>query len=145
MKLALALSFLLVVSCSNPVPSVLSQEAEEKSIRDVLKAQEDAWNRADIDAFMTGYWKSDSLQFIGSKITRGWDSTLVRYKRTYPTSEMMGQLRFDLYEFNFLSANACLVTGRYNLKRAQDAPTGMFTLLFRKKEGTWVIVYDHTS
>lgn len=132
-------------SCSNPTQPSFSPETEEKSIRLLLKDQEDAWNRSDVEAFMKGYWKSDSLQFIGSKVTRGWDSTLVRYKRNYPTPEMMGQLQFDLYEFKFLSPTACLVTGRYNLKRTQDSPTGMFTLLFRKKNDQWVIVYDHTS
>jgi hypothetical protein len=57
----------------------------------------------------------------------------------------MGQLSFDLQTFRFLHTDACLVTGSYTLQREQDQPTGMFTLLLRKKDNRWVIVYDHTS
>ena len=54
-------------------------------------------------------------------------------------------LRCFQYQFRFIGTDACLVTGRYTLKREKDEPTGMFTLLWRKKENEWVIVYDHTS
>jgi uncharacterized protein (TIGR02246 family) len=122
-----------------------AQDAEEKSIRSVLARQEAAWNKGDIDEFMEGYWKSDSLKFIGASITKGWKATLERYRKTYPDRATMGTLNFTFYEFRFISSDACLVTGRYRLKRANDEPTGMFTLLIRKIEGKWLIVYDHTS
>lgn len=103
------------------------------------------WNGADIDAYMVGYWKSDSLLFIGSKITSGWDNTLARYKKNYPTKEAMGTLRFEILRIDFISTGAYLVTGKYFLTRITDNPNGVFTLLFRKKEGKWVVVYDHTA
>lgn len=119
--------------------------SEEKAIRDVLKAQEIAWNEGNVDGFMEGYWKSDSLMFIGSPITYGWNATLQRYKKSYPTQEIMGQLDFSFYSFKFIDSESCLVTGKYHLKRTADEPTGMFTLLLRKIDGKWVVVYDHTS
>ncbi|HZY78110.1 MAG TPA: DUF4440 domain-containing protein [Cyclobacteriaceae bacterium] len=118
---------------------------EEKAIRDLLHNQEVAWNKGNIDAFMEGYWKSDSLKFIGTAITTGWNATLQRYKTTYPDRQAMGELKFTFYEFRFIGSDACMVTGRYRLKRKADEPTGMFTLLLRKMEGKWLIVYDHTS
>lgn len=108
-------------------------------------AQERAWNEGKIDDFMEGYWRSDSLMFVGSKITQGWDSTMARYHRTYPDRDAMGTLTFTFYDFKFVSNDACLVTGRYHLKRTSDEPTGLFTLLLRKNNGKWLIVYDHTS
>ncbi len=119
--------------------------AAEKSIRQVLDTQVGAWNEADIDEFMKGYWKSDSIYFIGSKITSGWDSTMVRYKRSYPDAAAMGKLRFEILMLDFISSDACLVTGKFFLTREKDNPSGIFTLLFRKKNGNWLIVYDHTS
>jgi hypothetical protein len=83
--------------------------------------------------------------FIGSKITSGWDSTLVRYKRSYPDKAAMGKLRFEILRMDFISADSYLVTGKYFLTREKDNPSGIFTLLFKKKKGSWVIVYDHTS
>jgi ketosteroid isomerase-like protein len=118
---------------------------DEKRIREVLEKQVTAWNETDIEGFMQGYWKSDSLLFIGSKITNGWDSTLARYKQSYPDKAAMGQLRFDIMRVDFISSDSYLVTGKYFLTREKDSPSGVFTLLFKKKNGLWVVVYDHTS
>jgi hypothetical protein len=123
----------------------INYKAEEIAVRKVLQLQQDAWNEANIEAFMKGYWKSDSITFIGSEITQGWDATLARYKKSYPDQAAMGKLRFEILRVNFISKDACMITGKYFLTRANDAPNGIFTLLFRKKEGQWVIVYDHTS
>lgn len=138
---SLPFAVLLLMGCSqNP-----EQQNEEMAIRDVLMRQEIAWNKGDIDEFMQGYWKSDSLKFIGVTITKGWDATLQRYKATYPDRAEMGELKFTFYEFKFLKDDTCLVTGKYHLKRVMDEPSGMFTLLLKKIDGAWVIVYDHTS
>lgn len=94
---------------------------------------------------MEGYWKSDSLQFIGSQITYGWEPTLSAYKKRYPNADAMGKLSFDIMQIMSISADAYLITGKYRLDRDKDHPEGVFTLLFRKKDEKWVIVYDHTS
>lgn len=50
----------IALACTPKAP-----EADaEISIREVLTKQQDAWNNGDLDLFMEGYWKSDSLQFI---------------------------------------------------------------------------------
>jgi hypothetical protein len=141
MKIKL-LSLLIIVAGCSPR---FDRAAEEKSIRTVLARQEAAWNEGNIDQFMEDYWKSDSLMFIGSKITYSWDSTIARYHKSYPNVDAMGKLNFTFYDFKFIGSDACLVTGRYHLKRIADEPTGMFTLLLRKMNGQWLIVYDHTS
>ncbi len=132
----------IFVQCTN---AQSKRSADEKEIRSVLDKQVVAWNEANIDEFMKGYWKSDSILFIGRKITSGWDSTLISYKKSYPDKAAMGKLRFEILRMDFASANACLVTGRYFLTREKDNPNGIFTLLFKKKKGQWLIVYDHTS
>lgn len=116
----------------------------EKEVLAVLNKQQGAWNKGDIDAFMEGYWKSDSLLFIGSSVQKGWQQTIERYRKSYPTPEAMGRLQFEIRSTEKISAEAYLVSGTYTLFRASDQPTGPFTLLFRKKNNRWVIVYDHT-
>ncbi|MFZ5999587.1 MAG: YybH family protein [Bacteroidota bacterium] len=146
MNRILLLPLLLILACtSNKTEPVFSAKEDETTIRSIMARQETAWNAGDLDHFMEGYWKSDSLQFIGRRITHGWDSTLASYKRGYPDRSIMGTLKFDLYQFKFIGTDACLVTGRYTLTRAADQPTGMFTLLWRRKPEGWVIVYDHSS
>lgn len=95
---------------------------------------------------MSGYWKNDSLMFIGkSGVVYGYDSTLARYKRTYPNRAAMGTLVFVIKQVKRLSPEYYWVLGQWTLSRQSDKPGGHYTLLFRKIDGRWVIVADHTS
>ncbi len=115
------------------------------AISNVMALQQDAWNDGNIETFMEGYWKSDSMQFVGKTIRQGWQATLHRYKENYPTLEAMGKLQFDIWQVVRISDEAYLVTGQYTLTRTNDKPSGAFTLIFKLKNGKWVIVYDHTG
>lgn len=122
------------------------KEAELLSIKKVLDDQQRAWNTFDMDSFMKGYWKSDSLKFIGSGgITYGWNTTLANYKKRYPSQAAMGKLTFTLVSLELLSDSSAFMIGKYHLKRQSDEPTGYFTLLWRKIDGKWVITVDHTG
>ncbi|MBK8628603.1 MAG: nuclear transport factor 2 family protein [Saprospiraceae bacterium] len=116
-----------------------------QEISKVLMAQQTDWNNGDIDAFMQGYWKSDSLTFIGSKgLTYGWQKTLENYKKSYPDSNAMGKLTFEIIRLDVLSDTAAIMIGRYTLVRVTDQPTGLFTLIWKKINGRWLIISDQT-
>lgn len=122
------------------------EAAETAAITAMLRAQDEAWNRGDIDAFMEGYWKSPELRFAsGGTVTRGWQATLDRYKTRYDSREKMGRLRTSDYEIVILSPDAAIAHGRWQLERAGDAPSGLYTLVLRKTDGDWVIVSDTTT
>lgn len=146
------LALVLCVACAplnGPSASVAAEttaQQDEASIRAVLAKQQSAWNSGDIDAFMEGYWKSPELRFTsGNTVTYGWDETLARYKKHYQTKDIMGQLTFDIMQIEQPAPDLAIVLGRFTLKREVDEPTGLFTLIFRKFEGQWLIVSDHTS
>jgi ketosteroid isomerase-like protein len=123
-----------------------AQSSDETAIRKVLSTQNDAWNRGDVDAFMIGYWKSDSLMFIGqSGVTYGWQNTLNNYKKNYPDTAIMGKLTFTLISVKKLSDKYYRVVGKWFLKRSVGDVGGHFTLLFQKINGEWVIIEDHSS
>jgi len=112
----------------------------------VLKMQQDAWNRGDIDAFMNGYSRSDETLFVsGDDVTRGWQKVLDRYKKKYSDRAKMGSLVFSNLEITPLSNDSAVVLGSWELKRANDLPHGRFTLIFRRLPEGWKIVHDHTS
>ena len=95
---------------------------------------------------MQGYWQNDSLMFIGkSGITYGWQQTLNNYKKNYPDTTAMGKLNFEFIEIKRLSVNYFFVAGKWHLARTIGNLDGAFTLLFRKINGKWLIVVDHTS
>lgn len=114
-------------------------------IRTVMNEQAVAWNKGDVEGFMKGYWNSDKLVFVSSKVTRGWQPTLDNYKKNYPTKEIMGALTFSDLEITVLSKDSAVVLGSWSLQRAKDNPGGKFTLIFRKFKDGWRIIMDHTS
>lgn len=122
------------------------RQADRSAIRAVLTAQQEAWNRGDIDAFLKGYWHSPDLTFSGSNgIFRGWDAVMARYKKNYPSRSAMGALDFSQLEFRFLGPDAALVLGHWHLKREKDEIGGVFTLVFQRFPEGWRIIHDHTS
>jgi ketosteroid isomerase-like protein len=115
-------------------------------IQNVLRTQQDAWNRGDIEAFMDGYWRSDKTVFVsGDDVTRGWQKVLDRYKAKYSDRAKMGTLTFSEIEITPLSDDSAVALGSWKLKRANDQPHGRFTLIFRHFPEGWKIVHDHTS
>ena len=118
----------------------------QKEIQAVLMTQQDAWNRGDIEGYMQGYWKSDSLLFTsGGNIQRGWNATYEKYKKSYDTNTKMGKLDFSNLETNLLSPESAWIFGYWELKREKDNPHGVFTLILRKFTDGWKIIHDHTS
>ncbi len=116
------------------------------AIRAVLDAQVSAWNRGDIEGFMDGYWRSPETVFAsGDTVTRGWQTVLERYKKSYDTREKMGTLTFSDLEIQLISKDAAVALGRWQLARGSDTPHGRFTLIFRRTAPGWRIVHDHTS
>lgn len=121
-------------------------QTDKEQILKVLDMQMKAWNSGSIEQYMTGYWHSDSLVFVGkSGPTYGYDATLQRYKQSYNNTDKMGQLHFDILQVRQLSAEYYYVLGKWALARNAGDVSGSFTLLFRKIKGQWRIVADHSS
>ncbi len=108
-----------------------------ETIKDIMHDQELAWNRGDLDAFMEGYWKSDSLMFVGSKgPTYGWQQTLDNYKKGYPNAQAMGQLTFTNLQFSPLENDHFLVVGKWHLERTDlENLEGHYSLVWKRING----------
>lgn len=124
-----------------------AQTADSTAIHNIMNEQIKAWNNGNIDDFMKTYWKNDSLVFVGTEApTYSWQTTLEHYKQSYPDTATMGKLSFNLIQIRSLSTEYYFVIGGWHLKRNKEKDLGgYFTLLFRKINGEWKIVVDHTS
>src|ERR1700761_6435278 len=80
-------------------------QSPQQDIRAVLDAQVAAWNRADVAGFMDGYDKSPDTTFVGSRVTKGWQAVLDRYRQKYTSAAQMGTLRFGELDIRPLSAD----------------------------------------
>lgn len=141
------LSFLaLMFTCATAYSQNSSHEVT--AVQQVLEQQQAAWNRHDLESFMSGYWHSDGLTFFsGAKAYSGWDATLARYQKTYQSEgHEMGKLEFDDLNVQALGADSAFVRGAWKLTMSDGkTPHGLFTLVFRKFPEGWKIVHDHTS
>jgi len=142
-NLLFLVSLILLISTNISAQSKNDKIAAE--IRKVMNAQVTAWNAGDIDGFMRGYWNSPELVFVSTNVTRGWQPTIDRYKKSYDSRAKMGTLTFSDLEIEVLSKDAAKVLGSWSLAREKDNPNGKFTLIFRKFKDGWKIVHDHTS
>ncbi len=127
-------------------PKSQKEDKDVAAVRAVIEAQQAAWNRGDIEGFMAGYAREETTTFVsGDTLTRGWQTVLDRYKRRYDSRAKMGTLTFSELEFKPLSPFYIMATGRWQLARDADTPRGHFTLIFRRTNGGWRVVHDHTS
>ena len=123
-----------------------SSVSEEDRILAVLATQQEAWNAGDIDGFMAGYWQSPELRFAsGGSVTKGWQETRDRYHTNYADRALMGELSFNELYVTLLAEDAAIVHGAWALQRAEDRPSGLFTLVFEEIDGAWKIVSDTTT
>jgi ketosteroid isomerase-like protein len=143
-RVAAIISCILIATNVSAAPAGTPNAVAQ--IRPILQAQQDAWNRGDIDGFMNGYARSPSTVFISEDtIRRGWETVRARYQQKYSDRAKMGRLSFSDIEINLLSSDAAVVVGRWSLERAKDRPHGRFTLIFKRLPDGWRIVHDHTS
>jgi mannan endo-1,4-beta-mannosidase len=140
---------LMQMICLISFSTLIQAQENNKDFEEIKKIffqQEVDWNKGDIDSFMKAYWNSEELQFGGANgITRGWQQTLDNYKRGYPDKKTMGKLSFQIKDMTQQGELVVSLTGSWVLDRKHDRPGGHFLLIWRKIDGEWKIVVDHTS
>ncbi|SHI92234.1 YybH family protein [Pseudozobellia thermophila] len=123
--------------------SLCAQDTDQSAIRSILDKQASAWSNGDLEAFMQDYWKSDSLTYFSrGSITKGWETTLNKYKKGYPSKAHTGQLTFKIAQLTQISENAYYVMGEYFLTRKVGNAHGTFMIIFKKIDGEWKIIAD---
>ena len=140
MKNAILLLCVVLLSSFVPKPSFSDDEI---AIRKVLDDQRLAWNAHDLEGFMEGYWKSDDLKFYGSNgVTYGWNNTLERYRKAYPSKDHTGTLTFVINDISGIENGSYYVMGEYHLQRKVGDANGIFMIIFKKINGQWKIIAD---
>ena len=140
---------ILLSACGNSKKAdhIRAQEEVIAIINEKMSEQETCWNAGDLECFMQHYWHSDSLLFIGkSGLTYGWQPTLDNYISGYPDKSAMGKLTFTNEVKEFIDIETVQVIGQWELQRdSLENLGGYYSLLWKLKNGEWVIVSDHSS
>ena len=123
-----------------------AQKGEGEKIMKAMNKQVNCWNKGDLECFMTPYWRSDSLKFIGGRgVTYGWQNTLDNYRKRYPDQKARGKLEFDILSLDKMGEEHYFMVGKYYLTREIGDAKGLFSLVWKKIEGDWLIIADHSS
>src|SRR5207237_1680050 len=98
---------ILIATSASAAPTETPDTLAVAEIQVVLHAQQDAWNRGDIDGFMDGYARSPSTVFISEdEVRRGWETVRQRYHDKYSDRTKMGTLSFSDIEITPISSEA---------------------------------------
>jgi hypothetical protein len=139
MNKTILLVFLILISCGKKT----TEKEDKDSVITILNNQANAWSEYNIEAFMEGYWKNDSLKFYGANgITYGWQNTLDNYNERYPSKEHTGKLDFKINTISKINDEAYYVMGEYYLTRKIGDANGIFMIIFKKINGKWKIISD---
>jgi uncharacterized protein (TIGR02246 family) len=142
----LALLTAAAIPACRAVPSA-GGGSEGQAVLRLLRAQEEAWNRGDLEGFLEGYLDSPEITFFtGGRVLRGREALRKRYQERYLSEgKEMGRLAFDELRVDLLGPGAAIARGRWRVKTSKEELGGLFTLLLEKSLSGWHIVHDHTS
>ena len=136
----LALAVLAATTCMAEI-----RKADEEEIIDLIRTQELAWNSGDLAGFMQPYWHSEKLTFqSGNRRLNGWQSLHDMYRTNYAGNKM-GRLTFTDLAVNRLAGDVVMILGRWKVEADGQIKEGLFTLIWKKIDGSWKIIHDHSS
>jgi ketosteroid isomerase-like protein len=140
--------FLLGFMLLSSMYRLRAEEDSAKTIKGILNQEAIDWNQADLVKFVAPY-ADQCVIMSGNQISEtSRAQVLAHYQQKYPSHAAMGKLTFSELTVRPIGQESAFVTGRWHLDREKSAggPVGgIFSLVFRKIEGRWQIVLDHTS
>lgn len=140
MKMWIAICF-MAIACA------AIADSETDRIRAIIQQQRDAWNRGDLAGFVQFYDNTGMMVFItGEEPIRSPADLQKRYEKRYGTSDKkFGKLDFSDVKVELLSDQLARAYGKWTVTQDSKTSTGWFSLLWRKKDGQWRIIHDHSS
>ena len=123
-----------------------SQSKDVKDIIQLMRVEEDAWNKGDIEGYVNLYAPEDSTRMIYSTgAVYGKDSILAFYKKYWP-KERMGKLKLTHDSIERLSDTYYYVSGYFNVSYPTGKEIkGRFSGLVKKINGKWYLYTDHSG
>jgi uncharacterized protein (TIGR02246 family) len=134
-------------SGQNPDP-LFTATRQQLDVVKVVLAQQDAWNKGDLDAYLSHYKGGQDAQAVLATLVRGIDNIRAAYKANFPNKDSMGDIEDSEVEVRALGDNFALATGKYHLTRSRKAGgevSGTFTEVFEKTPDGWKIIFSEST
>jgi len=114
----------------------------------IVLAQRDAWNKGDLDGYLSHYKNAPDTQAVLATLVRGVDNIKAAYRLNFPNKESMGAIEDSAVEVRALGDDFALATGKYHLTRSRKAGgdvDGTFMELFEKTSAGWQIIFSQST
>ena len=119
---------------------------QQLEVTKVLLAQQAAWNKGDLEGYLSYYKNAPDTQAILEGPVRGLPNIRNAYRINYPNRDSMGELEQSEVDVRALGDNFALATGRYTLNRRRKPEVqGGFTEVLEKTPSGWQVIYSETS
>jgi uncharacterized protein (TIGR02246 family) len=144
MRLRSGMAVLLVLGCAEPPPTPAEAAARVEAL---LVRSAAAWNRGDLDAFLSDYAVDSTTTFVaGGHVQYGFDWIRENYAPGFDPGADRDSLRFESVAARPLGNEYLLATARFVLfEGGSVTASGPFTLILQRHGPEWKIVHDHTS
>jgi uncharacterized protein (TIGR02246 family) len=129
----------------DPSPGALDPERLAEVLSLQFQEGAAAWNRGDIDAFLSIY--ADDATFVdGRRPQRGIAWIRAHYAPAFAPGARRDSLAIQELAARPLTTTLALVTARYVLLRGADTTaSGPFTVVMEERTDGWKILHDHSS
>ena len=145
---ALLLCVLSLHSRAQQVDKLYTASRQQLEAVKIVLAQEAAWNRGDVDAFLSRFKDDPETQIMMGNSVRGLEKIHAAFRLNYPNREAMGTIGYSDVEARELGENFALATGKYHLERSKKAGgsvDGTFTEVMEKTPEGWMIIFSETT
>ena len=138
----------LVTSCATQRVAPARSRAElTAEVTTMFARSASAWNRGDLDTFMTDYLPGDRTTYVTSKgVIHGPAAISERYAPRFAPGGMHDSLSFEGIEVDPLAPDVINVIAYYVLMRGDSlVARGPTSLVMVREDGRLRIVHDHSS
>lgn len=121
---------------------------QQLDVTKVVLAQEAAWNKGDLEGYLSHYKDAPDTQAILSGPVRGLANIKSAFHISFPNREAMGTLDNSDVEVRGLGENFALATGKYHLTRPKKSggnTEGGFVEVLEKTAAGWQVIFSETT
>lgn len=114
----------------------------------IILAQQQAWNKGDLDGYLSHYKDAPDTQAVLASLVRGVENIRAAYRQNFPNKESMGSIEDTDIDVRALGDTYALATGKYHLTRSKKSGgpiEGTFTELFEKTSAGWQIIFSQST
>jgi len=146
--LTLAITLSTLTAAAQQPDQLFTATRLQLDVTKALLAQQAAWNKGDLDAYLAFYKDAPDTQAILGAPLRGLPAIRSRFHTSFPTRDTMGNLEQSQVEVRAMGETFALATGSYHLTRPRKAGgdvDGTFIDIFEKTPTGWKIIFTETT